>query len=78
MLQVLYWMHAGARATLVRLTPGHGAPRGPFALRAPTRPQPDRLVARDAGQRWTTVTLIVRGLDCLDATPLLDIKPWRD
>ena len=74
--QVLYWMHQ-ARRDLVRLTPGHGAPRGPFALRAPTRPNPIAssrvtLVALDDG------VLIVRGLDCLDATPLLDIKPWRD
>jgi len=21
--------------------------------------------------------ILVRGLDCLDGTPLLDIKPWR-
>jgi len=75
-LQVLYWMHE-ARRDLVRLSPGHGEPRGPFALRAPTRPNPIAsqrviLVARDRA------TLEVRGLDCLDGTPLLDIKPWRD
>ena len=75
-LQVLYWMHE-ARRDLVRLSPGHGAPRGPFALRAPTRPNPIAssrcvLVGREG------VTLEVRGLDCLSGTPLLDIKPWRD
>ena len=74
-LQVLYWMHA-ARRDLVRLSPGHGDQRGPFALRAPTRPNPIAssrviLVARDGA------VLTVRGLDCLDGTPLLDIKPWR-
>jgi tRNA (adenine37-N6)-methyltransferase len=74
-LQVLYWMHQ-ARRDLVRLVPGHATPRGPFALRAPTRPNPIAssrvtLVAREGA------TLVVRGLDCLDGTPLLDIKPWR-
>lgn len=75
-LQVLYWMHQ-ARRDLVRLSPGHATPRGPFALRAPTRPNPI------ASSRVTLVeregaTLVVRGLDCLNGTPLLDIKPWRD
>lgn len=79
-LQVLYWMHE-ARRDLVRLTPGHGAPRGPFALRAPTRPNPIAssrvtLVARD-GLARDGVVLEVRGLDCVSGTPLLDIKPWR-
>lgn len=74
-LQVLYWMD-GARRDLVRLVPHGGEPRGPFALRAPTRPNPIassivRLIGREAG------ILMVRGLDCRNGTPLLDIKPWR-
>lgn len=74
-LQVLYWMHE-ARRDLIRLAPKGGAQRGPFALRAPTRPNPIAssvvaLVGRDGP------VLTVRGLDCLDGTPLLDIKPWR-
>lgn len=74
-LQVLYWMHE-ARRDLVRLSPRSGTPRGPFALRAPTRPNPIassivRLI--DCG----VAILQVRGLDCIDGTPLLDIKPHR-
>ena len=74
-LQVLYWMHE-ARRDLVLLSPGHARAAGPFALRAPTRPNPIAssivtLVGRDGA------VLAVRGLDCLDGTPLLDIKPWR-
>ena len=79
-LQVLYWMHE-ARRDLVRLAPrshtlGDHPIRGPFALRAPTRPNPIAssvvtLVARDA------TVLTVRGLDCINDTPLLDLKPWR-
>ena len=75
-LQVLYWMHA-ARRDLVRLAPKGGAIRGPFALRAPTRPNPiASSVVALLGRDGTVLT--VRGLDCLDGTPLLDLKPWRE
>ena len=51
-------------------------PRGVFATRAPWRPNPIGLsvVAFDgfAGEG----VLAVRYLDCLDGTPLLDIKPY--
>lgn len=74
-LLVLYWMHE-ARRDFLRLSPRGGVLRGPFALRAPTRPNPIAasivtLVARNGR------VLLVRGLDCLDGTPLLDIKPHR-
>lgn len=74
-LQVSYWMHE-ARRDLVRLAPRGGAMRGPFALRAPTRPNPiaSSLVTLAARQGCV---LEVRGLDCVSGTPLLDIKPWR-
>ncbi len=74
-IQVLYWMHR-ARRDLVLQTPFAGATTGTFALRSPVRPNPIAssivaLVAID-GTR-----LEVRGLDCLDGTPLLDLKPGR-
>lgn len=50
-------------------------PRGLFATRAPRRPNPIglsvvRLLGVDGG------TLAIQGIDVLDGTPLLDIKPW--
>ena len=75
-LQVLYWMHE-ARRDLVLQTPLRtGEPTGTFALRSPVRPNPIassvvELVAVEG------TTLRVRGLDCLDGTPLLDLKPDR-
>ena len=47
---------------------------GTFALRSPVRPNPIasslvELVAVDGS------SLHVRGLDCVDGTPLLDLKP---
>ena len=75
-IQVLYWMHR-ARRDLVLQTPHRtGQTTGSFALRSPVRPNPIAssvvdLVALDGN------TLKVRGLDCLDGTPLIDIKPER-
>lgn len=74
-LIVLYFMHEARRDILVQ-APGHYAePHGSFALRSPVRPNPIalsvvRLIAV-AGNR-----LEVIGLDCLDGTPLLDLKPY--
>jgi tRNA-Thr(GGU) m(6)t(6)A37 methyltransferase TsaA len=72
---VLYWMDQ-ARRDLVVQSPRHYAERnGTFALRSPARPNPIALsVARL--ERIEGNTLFVVGLDCLDDTPLLDIKPY--
>ncbi len=74
-LDLLYWMHQ-ARRDLLMQTPRDGRPHGTFALRSPVRPNPIaisrvRLIGVEDG------ALLVRGLDCLDGTPLLDIKPHR-
>ena len=74
-LLVLYWMHE-ARRDLVLQAPRHYAERrGTFALRSPVRPNPIaasvvRLVKLEG------VRLSVIGLDCIDGTPLLDLKPY--
>lgn len=73
-LDVLYWLHESRRDLLVQ-NPSHSdRVRGTFALRSPVRPNPIGLsrvrLVRRAGNR-----LVVRGLDCIDGTPLLDIKP---
>jgi tRNA-Thr(GGU) m(6)t(6)A37 methyltransferase TsaA len=72
---VLYWMDQ-ARRDLVLQAPRHyGEQRGTFALRSPVRPNPIAMsVVRLMGIAGTTLTVI--GLDCLDGTPLLDIKPY--
>lgn len=73
-VDVLYWLDQ-SRRDLVRQSPrGHDGPRGTFALRSPVRPNPIglsrvRLLGLDGA------ILTVRGLDCVDETPLLDLKP---
>src|SRR5438093_7479356 len=74
-LWLLYWMDQ-ARRDLVLQAPAHlGRPRGTFALRSPVRPNPVALAAVELiGVEGAT--LIVRKVDCIDGTPLLDIKPY--
>jgi len=72
---LLYWMDQ-ARRDLIRQVPAHlGKPRGTFALRSPVRPNPIALAAVELiGIEGTT--LHVRKVDCVDGTPLIDIKPY--
>jgi tRNA-Thr(GGU) m(6)t(6)A37 methyltransferase TsaA len=72
---VLYWMDQ-ARRDLVLQAPHHYPERrGTFALRSPVRPNPIAVsVARLV--RIEGNTLAVVGLDCLNDTPLLDLKPY--
>jgi tRNA-Thr(GGU) m(6)t(6)A37 methyltransferase TsaA len=78
-LVLLYWMDQAPR-NLVLQVPGHhrgnaGTRRGTFALRSPARPNP---IAMSVVKllRVDDNKLSVVGLDCLDGTPLLDIKPY--
>ena len=72
---VLYWMDRSPR-NLVLQTPAHyGVQRGTFALRTPARPNPIAMsVVKLVGIEGTKLTVV--GLDCLDGTPLLDLKPY--
>src|SRR5262249_19274073 len=74
-LVLLYWMDKSPR-NLVLQVPGHyGVQRGTFALRSPARPNPIAMsvvkLLRIDGNKLSVI-----GLDCLDNTPLLDIKPY--
>jgi tRNA-Thr(GGU) m(6)t(6)A37 methyltransferase TsaA len=74
-LIVLYWMDQARRDLSVQV-PGHyGVGRGTFSLRSPARPNPIALsvvrLLKVEGPRLSVV-----GLDCLDGTPLLDLKPY--
>lgn len=74
-LVLLYWMDKSPRNLVVQV-PGHyGVQRGIFALRTPARPNP---IAMSVVKlvRVEGASLSVVGLDCLDGTPLLDIKPY--
>ncbi len=72
---LMYWMDQ-ARRDLIQQVPAHlERPRGTFALRSPVRPNPIAMAAVELlGVEGTTVR--VRNVDCIDGTPLVDIKPY--
>ncbi len=74
-LVLLYWMDQAPR-NLVRQVPGqYGVQRGTFSLRSPARPNPIAMsVVRLNDVDGNKLSIV--GLDCLDNTPLLDIKPY--
>jgi len=73
-LVVLYFMDQARRDLLVQ-APRHGERRGTFALRSPVRPNPIAMsVVRLLHIDGTRLSVV--GLDCLDGTPLIDIKPY--
>ena len=75
-LEVLYWLHLSRRDLVLQSPANDGTVRGVFSLRSPVRPNPiGTSIVRLVGVEGATV--LVRGLDCLDGTPLLDIKPDR-
>jgi tRNA-Thr(GGU) m(6)t(6)A37 methyltransferase TsaA len=75
-VEVLYWLHQSRRDILLQSPRNDGVTRGAFSLRSPVRPNP-------IGTSLVSLVgvegpmLSVRGLDCLDGTPLIDIKPDR-
>ncbi len=75
-LEILYWLHE-SRRDLVRQSPANdGTTRGTFSIRSPVRPNPiGTSIVTFAGIEGST--LLVQGLDCLDGTPLIDLKPER-
>ena len=74
-LIVLYWMDRAPRDLVIQQPRVYGAARGVFALRSPARPNPIALSVVELVAIEGHV-LRVRGLDCLDGTPLLDLKPY--
>lgn len=74
---VLYWMDRARRDLLTQVPRHLGEPRGTFALRSPARPNPIALaVARLRRLDAAAGVLEIDMLDCLDGTPVLDVKPY--
>ncbi len=74
-LFVLWAFHRSESFELVGKPPIDDRPHGVFATRSPRRPNPIgltvvELLGRDGSR------LRVRGIDMLDGTPILDIKPY--
>lgn len=77
-VQVLYWMDKSRRDLLVQVPRhSHDKPMGTFALRSPMRPNPIASSIAELVSVEPDGKVLVRGLDCLDGTPLVDLKPAR-
>ena len=75
-LEVIYWLHHSPRNLVLQSPKKNGLTRGTFSLRSPVRPNPiGTSIVKLVGIEGNVV--LVRGLDCLDETPLIDIKPNR-
>ena len=60
---------------LLGTPPSDNRPHGVFATRSPRRPNPIGLTTVELRRR-EGIELHVRGVDMLDETPILDIKPY--
>jgi len=75
-LEVIYWLHQSRRDLVLQSPKDNRSTRGTFSLRSPQRPNPiGTSIVKLVGVEGSTV--FVRGLDCLDETPLIDLKPDR-
>lgn len=74
-LWVLYWFHGNLGWRPKVLPPRSRKRRGVFSTRSPHRPNPIGLSVVRL-ESVLGLTLHVRGVDMLDESPLLDIKPY--
>jgi len=74
-LVVVYFMDRARRDLVIQMPRHLAIPRGTFALRSPVRPNPIALsVVRLVKVEGRTLSVV--GIDCIDGTPLLDLKPY--
>ena len=71
---ILYWFENINRAKIQQGSGSTGEMIGTFALRSPHRPNPIG-VAVVPIEKIEKNVVFVKGLDCLNGTHLLDIKP---
>jgi len=74
-IHIFYWLHKSKEYSLLVNTPWDDIPHGLFSTRSPHRPNPIahtivKLIEKDCN------ILKVKGLDAIDGTPLIDIKPY--
>ncbi|MFQ3285937.1 tRNA (N6-threonylcarbamoyladenosine(37)-N6)-methyltransferase TrmO, partial [Natronomonas sp.] len=73
-LTIVFYIHEAEEPTL-RGPRRYGVERGTFACRSPNRPSPIGTTTVELLER-DGLELRVHGLDAIDGTPVLDIKPF--
>lgn len=74
-LMIVWVFHRSQSYELVGRPPSDDRPHGVFATRSPRRPNPIGLTTVEMLAREGRF-LRVRGVDMLDGTPILDLKPY--
>ena len=74
-LILLYWLHKSHGYSLLVRTPWDTELHGLFTTRSPNRPNPIGISVVKLIERRGNI-LRVRGIDAIDGTPLIDIKPY--
>ena len=75
---ILYWCHQSRRPTPLKVHPKRDETiplKGVFATRSPDRPNSIGETTVELLKRHKNV-LTVKGLDAIDGTPVIDIKPY--
>lgn len=76
-LDVLYFFHL-AKRDILKVRPPHSKElRGVFAARSPHRPNPIALSTVKLVKREGRF-LRIKGIDAIDGTPVLDVKPHKE
>jgi tRNA-Thr(GGU) m(6)t(6)A37 methyltransferase TsaA len=74
-IYLIYWFHKTMKPNLVVTPYLDSQQHGVFSTRAPSRPNPIGISVVELIE-IDKETIIFRGADMLDGTPLLDIKPY--
>src|SRR5262245_22907455 len=74
-LFILWVFHQSSGPALLVTPPADNREHGVFATRSPRRPNPIGLTVVELLRRDGS-RLLVKGVDMLDGTPILDIKPY--
>lgn len=71
----MYWFHKSEGYSLLTKTPSDEELHGVFAARSPNRPNPIGFSIIEFVERRGD-SLKVKGLDTVNGTPLIDLKPY--
>jgi len=74
-LHVFYWLHKSKGFSLIVTTPWDTISHGLFTTRSPHRPNPIGHAVVELVEQKDNI-LSVRGLDAIEGTPIIDIKPY--
>ena len=74
-LHVFYWLHKSKGFSLIVTTPWDAISHGLFTTRSPHRPNPIGHAVVELVEQKDNI-LSVRGLDAIEGTPVIDIKPY--